>query len=70
MEKLLSREEAAELLGVDVRTIDAFRKRGQLGWVQIGTKTVKIKMSELERFASAATFVANESQRLRRMANA
>jgi excisionase family DNA binding protein len=49
-EKLLTVEEAAEIMSVHSSTIRRFVKSGELAHVKIGTREYRIKRSELLRF--------------------
>ena len=49
---LYSKNEAVELLGLSLRTIDYLIARGELKARRVGPKRVMIPRTELERFAS------------------
>ena len=51
MINLLDKAQAAEFLGVSVRTVDYFRTRGNLPFHIIGGKLVRFDVRELERWA-------------------
>lgn len=47
LQPLLSRREVAEHLGVDIRTVDAIIKRGELRTVLVGQRHVRIHAESL-----------------------
>lgn len=47
--KLISREQAASLLGVSLSTIDRLIKNGALPVVRVSAKVVRINRDEIER---------------------
>lgn len=51
MTNLLDKAQAAEFLGVSVRTVDYFRTRGNLPFHIIGGKLVRFSPRELEAWA-------------------
>jgi excisionase family DNA binding protein len=50
LEKLLSTQEAADILGVHVQTIRQFIRRGELPAVEISARLYKIRPEDLEKF--------------------
>ena len=50
LEKLLSTQEAADILGVHVQTVRQYIKRGELPAVKISPRLYKIRPEDLERF--------------------
>lgn len=52
MDKLISRLEAAKLLGVSLPTFDRMRQSGKIQTITIG-RSVKIKQSDFDEFISA-----------------
>ena len=54
MEKLMTGQEAANLLGVTPRTLLELRKRGELNAVRVGNR-IRFQPSELERYIEANT---------------
>lgn len=51
VQKLLSKKEAAQYLGISQRTLDIFRQRENLPSHVIGGKLVRFVEAELERWA-------------------
>lgn len=49
-DKLLTRKEAAGILNVSERTLDAYRQQGLIKAVKLRGYTVRIRESELRRF--------------------
>ena len=47
---LLKKPQAAERLGVSVRTLEGLIKRGQLPAYRIGPKTVRLKEEDIEAY--------------------
>jgi excisionase family DNA binding protein len=52
-DELLTVEEVAEWLPLDKQTVRKFIDRGQLGAVYLGSRRVRIRRSEIERFIAA-----------------
>lgn len=51
--RLVGRKEAAEeILGISVRALDRYLKRGDISFIPIG-RIIKIRTSELVRFCAA-----------------
>ena len=51
---MLSKDEAAERLGVKRNFIDGLIKRGEIKFVKLGTRTVRIPESEIDRIIAGA----------------
>lgn len=49
----ITRQQAAELLGVSLRTLDGMIQRGSLPAYKIGSKLVRLKDSDLEEYVEA-----------------
>ena len=47
---LLTRFEAAKVLGVSERTLDAIRKRGELPSLRVGLWKIRIRSQDLEEY--------------------
>jgi len=50
LEKLLSTQEAADILGLHVQTVRQYIRRGELPAVKISPRLYKIRPEDLERF--------------------
>jgi predicted site-specific integrase-resolvase len=55
--KLLSSAEAAELLGVEAKTLETWRRqrRYPLAYVRIGHRCIRYRLADLEKFVSEKT---------------
>lgn len=52
-DRLVSREEAAKtILGISVRALDRYLKRGDISFIPMG-RAIRIRTSELDRFCEA-----------------
>lgn len=51
---MLTKDEAAERLGVKRNFIDGLIKRGEIKFVKLGTRTVRIPESEIDRIIAGA----------------
>ena len=47
-DELLTRQQAARLLTVNVATIDRFRRSGVLPWFQVGLRAPRFKRGDVE----------------------
>lgn len=53
--KLLKVKEAADVLGISVSTMNNLYYRGEVRHVRVGKRSVRFKVSELERYVEANT---------------
>lgn len=60
--RLLSRQEAAERLGVSLRTLDGMVQRGVLPAYRIGPKIVRLKETDLEAYLERHLVVPEKSK--------
>lgn len=51
---MIDKDEAAERLGVSRNFIDNLIKKGELKFVKLGTRTVRIPESEIDRIIAGA----------------
>lgn len=52
--QLLSVSEVAKHLGISTRTVWSFIAHGQLRTIRLGAKTVRVEVSEVQRFVADA----------------
>ena len=53
-DRLLTKNEVADRLRVEPRTVDTWRLEGRIEGVQLGPKVIRYKASEVERFIAEA----------------
>ena len=53
-DRLLTKNEVADRLRIEPRTVDAWRLEGRIECVQLGPKVIRYKASEVERFIAEA----------------
>jgi hypothetical protein len=61
MSELITRRQAAQMIGCDIRTIDNLRKTKRLGFIQITPKVIRIEMSEIQRFLDERRSIARKN---------
>ncbi|HEX8288747.1 MAG TPA: helix-turn-helix domain-containing protein [Pyrinomonadaceae bacterium] len=49
-ERLLDEEEASEILGISIYTLQGLRKAGLISYIQISPRIVKYTISQLEEY--------------------
>jgi excisionase family DNA binding protein len=54
---LLTRNEAAEILGVTALTVDAYRKNGKLPWLRYGPTGIRLRRADVDAVKAAQTTV-------------
>ena len=61
MKRLLSKQEAADLLGVSVRSIDFYRQTASLPYHVVGGKLIRFSEDELEQWATGRNGKDNDN---------
>ena len=65
MEKLITRKEAAQILGISIATLDAARSNGQIAYVQyVPNGCVFFTNSGIQEFVAKCTHRANPEERI------
>jgi excisionase family DNA binding protein len=54
---LLTRKEAAKILGCDAQTVDVYRRKGLLPWFRRGTRGIRIRRGDVDALTVAQTKV-------------
>ena len=62
MKRLLSKQEAADLLGVSVRSIDFYRQTASLPYHVVGGKLIRFSEDEIEQWATGRSGKDNNSE--------
>jgi excisionase family DNA binding protein len=52
LEPLLTRQQVAEYLGIDIRSVDGIVTRGELKTVKVGSRFVRIPAASVEAYVS------------------
>lgn len=53
--KLLKVKDAADVLGISISTMNSLYYGGEIDYVRVGRRSVRFKLSELERYVEANT---------------
>ena len=70
MKRLLSKQEAADLLGVSVRSIDFYRQTASLPYHVVGGKLIRFSEDEIEQWATGRNGKDNDSEQTKEERNA